>query len=423
MAALHEVSWGVPVTDATFDGSCPVCEGKIHMGNGNPDVGPVRSPEQVVKRGREWIHAACAPGADDVSTYQGVKASRKVAVKVKPLTWLSGFCNPGNDDRSHGRCSEHKGTRPCRCDREVHAGDPYHPNAREAPFADPLRPTIAEIQRVFAPEPVGPGVYDDLDEQEYHGHPTSISQSGIKLLVGETPALFQYRRTHPEFKSVWDEGSAAHRLVLGVGAELVEVFEDAWRTNSSKAARDKARAEGKIALLSKDMRKVEDMAEALTRNKQAMALMAEGGKPEVSLFATDERTGVLMRGRLDWHNAVEDLLVDYKTTAGSASPEEFARSSVAQFGYFVQHPFYVDLARLCGFPIRSMLFIVQSKTPPYLSSVVEITPDAVDVGRARYRRGLEMFRDCTDSGIWPGHPEEIVPIDIPQWAYNEERDA
>jgi hypothetical protein len=326
-----------------------------------------------------------------------------MTTKAPARPWRSGFCAPRNPASSHAKCDSHpRGDGvPCVC--ECHE--------------------VAEPEVLTLPEHAAGSVIDDMPEQDYHTHPTSLSQSGAKVLL-RSPALYQWQRTHPVFKSAWDEGSAAHKLVLKAGPEIVEVKHDSWRTNAAKAEQAAARAEGKIPLLSAKVRMVEDMAEALTRHRLAMSLLAEGGKAEVSLFAVDEATGVLRRGRTDFHNAVEHLLVDYKTST-TADPDEFQRTSVAKFGYHIQHPYYVDLARDLGFPIRSMVFIVQEKEPPYQVSVVELTPDAVEAGRARARRALQMYRDCTESGLWPSYvPDDtITAIDIPEWAYAESREA
>jgi hypothetical protein len=34
---------------------------------------------------------------------------------------------------------------------------------------------------------------------------------------------------------------------------------------------------------------------------------------------------------------------------------------------------------------------------------------------------MEIFRDCTASGVWPGYPlHEITDIDLPAWVRTEE---
>ena len=43
------------------------------------------------------------------------------------------------------------------------------------------------------------------------------------------------------------------------------------------------------------------------------------------------------------------------------------------------------------------------KDPPYLVNIAELDDDAIRAGRARLRDACEIFRDCTETGIWPGY--------------------
>lgn len=261
------------------------------------------------------------------------------------------------------------------------------------------------------------GFVDDLDEATYHAHPTSLSVSGAKVML-KAPALYRWQQDHPVHKDVFDLGSAAHKLVLGVGAEIVEVEADSWRTKDAKEAKEAARAEGKIPLLTADHERVKAMADALASHRLAMRLLSEG-RPEVSAFAVDEATGVLRRGRFDWLG--ETILTDYKTCA-CAEPLAFVKAA-ANFGYHMQAAWYSDLATDLGHPAQAFAFIAQEKEPPYLVTVIELPPELVSIGRDRNRRALERFRDCTESGIWPGYvPDDtFAQPPAPRWAlYDQE---
>lgn len=255
------------------------------------------------------------------------------------------------------------------------------------------------------------GFHAEFPEDDYHAHAGSLSQSGAKVLL-RSPAEFRYAQENPRTSDAFDLGHAAHKLVLGVGPVIHVVDAEDWKTKAARDERDEAREVGEIPLLAKDNQRVLDMADALSSHALAMSLF-ESGDPEVSAFAVDEPTGVLRRCRYDW--LTDDLAVDYKTSI-SADPREFGRSA-ARFGYHQQHAWYLDVASDLGRDLRSFLFVVQCKEPPYLVSVVELVADAVEVGRARNRAALERYRDCTESGLWPGYPQNVTPVDIPRWAY------
>lgn len=271
---------------------------------------------------------------------------------------------------------------------------------------------------------IKPGLHFDLPEADYHGHTGSLSVSGAKVLL-KAPALYQWQREHPVYKDVFDFGSAAHAKVLGVGSPIVVHEYDADKvkspkaTNAWKAEQAEVRESGGVLLLPEEFARVEAMAAKLREHPLANRILTEG-EAEVSAFCDDDATQVLRRSRFDWHES-SGILADYKTTV-CAEPGAFARSA-ATFGYHMQAAWYLDIAIDLDLSPRGFLFIAQEKEPPYLVSVTELVGDALDVGRARNRAALERFRDCTESGIWPGYSPDITPIDLPRWAYYDQESA
>lgn len=266
---------------------------------------------------------------------------------------------------------------------------------------------------------VTPGFHDDVPEVDYHSDPTSLSVSGAKVLL-KAPALYRWQQTHPVHKDVFDFGSAAHALVLGVGQPIAVIDADDWRSKAAKDARDEARGRGEIPLLIADHASVLAMADELSSHRLAMRLLSEG-RPEVSAYALDEATGVMRRGRFDWLG--ETILTDYKTAA-SADPDVFVKAA-ANYGYHQQADWYTRLAADLGHPAQAFAFIVQEKAAPYLVTVVELPADLVAIGRDRNRRALERFRDCTASGIWPGYvPDDTFATPTaPRWALYDQEQA
>ena len=261
-----------------------------------------------------------------------------------------------------------------------------------------------------------PGFHNNIPEADYHADRNSLSVSGAKTLL-KAPALFRHQQDNPVHRDVFDFGSAAHEVVLGIGPGIA-IIPATSRAKADqeahKAAKEAARAEGKIPLTAEDHRTVLAMADALTSHRAAMELLAEG-TPEVSAYCTDPTTGVLRRGRFDWLGA--DLLTDYKT-AQSSEPSAFA-SSAAKFGYHMQAAWYLDLAHDLGHPATEFWFIVQEKTAPYLVTVCELDDRDIHRGRELNARALERFRDCTDTGMWPGYVRDDQPVTIrlPKWAH------
>lgn len=268
-----------------------------------------------------------------------------------------------------------------------------------------------------------------MDEAAYHADPcvqASLSSSIARVLLDATPAhaFWQHPRLNPVFepeKSARNMtlGSACHQLLLGRGAEIVEIPADSYRTNIAKVARDSAVAEGKIPMLTKDREQalaiVFSARKALT--DRGLSEMAGGeGDAEVTLAVQHESLSWL-RARLDWWSTDRRLVVDYKTTSGLASAEEFGRK-IAQMGYDVQAAFYLRTierldAALAG--RLTFLFVVQEVEPPFALNVFELAEADLAVARRKVEAAVAIWDTCRRERKWPGYPASIETIALPNW--------
>lgn len=275
-----------------------------------------------------------------------------------------------------------------------------------------------------------PGVYD-IPEDVYHADPVpggSLSQSGAKKLLQEGgPALFAYECEHPpEPSSEMELGTAAHKLVLGVGQELHEVKFDNYNTKAAKQDRDEARAAGKLPLLTHQMETVRAMAAKLREHERASQLLSQPGRKEASAFWFDEQFGIWRRARFDLmpepHAARLPVITDYKTTA-SAAPSKFAKS-LADFGYHQQDDWYCAAYRaLFGHLISRppvFVLIAQETKPPYRVACYQMPAPALKLGRQLNERAMAIYRECTETGQWPGYDPDVQWLDLPYWAYRNE---
>lgn len=277
-----------------------------------------------------------------------------------------------------------------------------------------------------------PGVYDDIPAEDYHRDPVpggSLSCSGAKkLLPPSCPAIFDYERNNPPASTkTLDIGSAAHRIVLGTGPEIVVVEADDWRTNKAKAEKAEAYLRGAIPLLRKDYEPIVAMADKLRQHRLAMALLDQDGhRAEASAFFPDDTTDVTRRCRFDVlpprRDASRLIIPDYKTSV-SANPAKFAKSAM-DYCYHQQAAWYVDAAialELGDDPV--LVFVVQEKTPPYLVSVVQLDALAVRIGRHLNRDAINLYAECSRAGEWPGYADnDIAHVPLPsfyEWQFEE----
>jgi hypothetical protein len=275
-----------------------------------------------------------------------------------------------------------------------------------------------------------PGIYD-IPEDAYHADPVpggSLSASAAKKLLADGgPAKYRYQLDHPEAPSDQMElGSAAHKLVLGAGAEIVEVKADTWRTNDAKDTAKKARARGAIPLLSKDVQVVREMAAQLRRHPYAaMLLSAERGRPEASAFWVDEQSGLWRRCRFDLMPDPKragriPVIADYKTCV-SAAKADFPKA-VDNFGYHVQAAQYCAGWRAIHGTDPAFVFVAQEAKAPYLVATYQLDAEALAIGADAMARAMEIWRDCREAEAngyehaWPGYSHEIETIALPRWS-------
>lgn len=267
-----------------------------------------------------------------------------------------------------------------------------------------------------------PGLYE-IPEDQYHADPVPAELGGSlsvtsakKLLRPGGPAIFRWEREHPKPSTTEMElGTAAHKLVLGVGQELREVKAGSWRTNKAKDEAKEAREAGAIPLLTADMETVHAMAAMLREHPTASRLLEPGrGEHEVSGFWEDSTFGIWRRCRFDVLGNWRPLVVDYKTAA-DASPDGFAKA-VDRFRYDMQADWYSEAHHaLCG-DWPAFLFITQEKAPPYLVGVYQLDSEAMEAGHGGCERAIRAYLECTETGHWPGYSADIETLSLPRWA-------
>lgn len=263
------------------------------------------------------------------------------------------------------------------------------------------------------------GVVEDMPEAQYHAHPALSASLAKLLLPPSVPAKFRWVQQHGRPpKDVFDIGSAAHKLVLRSGPDIVVIEHDSWRTKAAQEARKQVRADGGIPILEKDFRTVSFMAEALRKHPVASVLFdpKRGGKPEQSLFWVDEATGTPLRCRLDWLPQSTTRLVtpDYKT-ATDADLRSVAKASL-NWAYYLQAAWYLEGIRATGLDDNpAFIFVFQEKTPPYLVQVVELDHVALEVGRRHMRQAIDTYARCVEADEWPGYSTEIELVSLPDW--------
>lgn len=267
-----------------------------------------------------------------------------------------------------------------------------------------------------------PGTHFGLDERLYHAS-NHLSSTGARKLL-ESPAKYKYSLTHPqEHKDAYSLGTATHTRILGTGANIVTYPTEHLTPSgavSTKAATvawaDEMRAAGNVVIAPQQARQVDGMAEAVLAHPDARNVLETIAGREVSVFADID--GVPVRARFDIYDGVRGG--DLKS-ARDASPKGFNRS-VANYGYHIQEGFYraVHQAATGTELDESFPFLVVENAAPYLVGVYTLDYTWAQLGHEQVMRAIDTYRECTESGVWPGYVS--TTLTPPAWAIFEAED-
>lgn len=239
--------------------------------------------------------------------------------------------------------------------------------------------------------------------------------------VRRSPLHAIYRRDNPRDTEAMARGRALHTLVLEPGE-----FEQAYvvapacdrRTKEGKAlwSEFEAKAAGRVVLKEEEADLVDAMARSIDMHPAASKIIKLVEATELSLFWTDEPTGIDCKARVDALAKIGNdvLAVDIKTSR-DASPAEFGRS-IYNFGYHRQAAFYLSGLAACGRPAIGWVMVVVESEAPHAVAAYRLPDEAIDVGRSEIRALMATVAQCRLTNEWPGYPEEIVDIALPAWA-------
>ena len=269
----------------------------------------------------------------------------------------------------------------------------------------------------------------NVTEAEYFADPCpvpSLSQSIANLLVSESPRhawaahprLGNMRR---ESTKALDEGTLIHKLMLGVGAEVVIIPFDDFRKKDAQIIRDAAVAEGKLPVLH---RKYDEMRQVADRLRDR--LKAEGfpldGQSEVAIEWHERGNDgpVVCRCRMDHVFVNEGRIYDIKK-ARSVNPRHIARNFM-DYGYPVQAVAYNRALAALNPGLQGRIeftFLFLELDAP--NEIVPVRPDGAfyKIGSLKWEQAVLTWERCLSSGHWPGYADGVVTITPPAYVLAE----
>jgi hypothetical protein len=253
------------------------------------------------------------------------------------------------------------------------------------------------------------GIYRGLPDAEYRAIP-AVSQSTLKAFM-KCPRKWKLspkREATPNM--IW--GSYLDAMWLSGDLSPFAVMPDGLdgRTNAGKAW--KAENTSKT-IVTQDQH--ERATNAIERLNSIPEIKEAREACDVQVAVVAEIDGIAVKGLIDLcpRDGIRSGLADLKT-APSADPAEWGRY-VFTNGLAIQAALYLDLwNRATGEDIGDFFHVIVEQEAPHEPAMIALSRDFIDLGRSQYRAALQRYRECEESGEWPGYPTGEV-VDIEPW--------
>ncbi len=269
------------------------------------------------------------------------------------------------------------------------------------------------------------GIFYGVDREEYDAI-RAANQSSLKLLA-RSAKYARHKLDNPETTEPMAFGTAVHVATLEAEdfpARYHVMPKVDRRTTVGKQAYADAlnAAEGKIILpetgkLSYDY--ACQMGEALHKHPDIHRLFERGPEREAMLVWRDEVTGLLCKGLVD--ALIDDkwaTLGDLKTSRNCS--EDFMSRELYDRGYHVQGAFYLGGYRtITGKTDANFVLAVVENEPPFDCALYPIGEKSLTLGGIEVRRYLETWKQCSETGKWPGVPQRPIELDVPAYRLKE----
>lgn len=261
-----------------------------------------------------------------------------------------------------------------------------------------------------------------MSNEVYHASP-GLNKSKLDMVLDD-PASLKWVQDCPvddEKLKTLDFGSAFHTAVLEP-----ELFDDLYavepdvnkRTNAGKQEiKDFIEVNGyKTILTAPEYKKLKLMAGSAMAHPTVQTLIENKTGTEVSIFADDPETGLLLKSRNDLESEISDMkfISDLKTIDRLDSIPK----SIHEYHYHIQEHHYKTVYRLHhGKEPDGFLFIFVAKTIElgrYPVKVVELDQPTREVGEILWEDAINKYMECEKTNNWPG----ITKMSLPHWVFN-----
>ncbi len=265
----------------------------------------------------------------------------------------------------------------------------------------------------------GPGFYAGIPSGEYHDWRLC---SSTKLHTLATKTAAHVHASGEKDSDAMRLGQAAHAAILEPDEferrfELMPKLDRRYKDQKAEYAQRVEAAEqaGKIIVPHGDVELIESVRGAVWKHKCAKRILDRAEAYEAS-FVWNDPAGCRCKGRADILSRIGKQLfvVDVKTTR-DASKFAFSKAC-ANFGYFRQGAMYMRGMAAVGESCAGVILLVIEKSPPFCCAAYMLDPGDLDNAAPELEHWIGEYAKCEKSGVWPGYPDRITALELPQWA-------
>jgi len=297
------------------------------------------------------------------------------------------------------------------------------------------------------------GIYDNINIQDYHADREYISATGIKM-AKKSLRLYDWNYNRPvkqEEKIHFDFGNSFELALLDkIGFEKAVAIRqtETWTHMANMAriqetgepykspklsavykaedSKFEAYNEGKYIIPDigpQSFQVIECMLESCMRDSVIKKLI-EGTEYQLSLFWTDEETGLKMKTRPDICKRKKNVIVNLKTIE-DGSPEKFSRD-LCNYDYPLQAAVEITGCLKTGLmpDVDNYFWLVVEKSEPYNATIYEFDKSDISHSMDELAYYKNKIAQAKKENLFPGYsdradnPHGILTARIPSYYYN-----
>ncbi len=252
-----------------------------------------------------------------------------------------------------------------------------------------------------------------MSNEVYHAT-AGISSSAVKSVYKKSLAHWKGEKRNPN-NPAFAMGTAVHALLLE--EHLTDLVVKGPKTKASAAfkAMKEEMVGDQVLLTEVEYNVAQRIAKGALNNPVCKdALRHADRENEVSIFASDPISGLMLKTRPDLMIRSEQTVYDVKTTL-DASPRGFGQLECFKWGYHIQAAFYVYVCQLADLDIQEFSFIACEKSSPYISHLHVVGPELMEKATEQMHRTLGLIAEGNAKEEFGTGWGDFSILDCPKW--------